>query len=112
MAVVDAKQLTERIRKMFSENPTDEEISLLEDFTDTYASLSANDTEGLRSKLDEAEKKNSEWEQKYKEMDNGWRKKYTDRFEGRMEDIPEIKQSLEADRGANISIEDLFTPKN
>ena len=40
-----------------------------------------------------------------------WRKKYIDRFEGKITDIPEVKQSLEADRSANITIEDLFTPK-
>ena len=40
-----------------------------------------------------------------------WRKKYIDRFEGKVTDIPEVRQSLEADRSANITIEDLFSPK-
>ena len=111
MAIVKKEELTERIKKMFSDNPTDDEISLLEDFTDTFSSLSGNGGEDLSAKLEEAEKKNAEWEQKYNDNDAMWRKKYTDRFNGRVEDIPEVKKSLEAERSENITIADLFTPK-
>ena len=52
-----------------------------------------------------------EWEQKYNDNDAMWRKKYMDRFNGKVEDIPEVKKSLEADRSENITINDLFTPK-
>ena len=55
--------------------------------------------------------KNAEWEQKYNDNDAMWRKKYMDRFNGKVEDIPEVKKSLEADRSENITINDLFTPK-
>ena len=111
MAIVKKEELTERIKKLFSDNPTDDEISLMEDFTDTFASLSANNSDDISAKLTEAESKNAEWEQKYNDNDAMWRKKYMDRFNGIVEDIPEVKKSLEADRSENITINDLFTPK-
>lgn len=111
MAIVKKEELTERIKKLFSDNPTDDEISLMEDFTDTFASLSANNSDDISAKLTEAESKNAEWEQKYNDNDAMWRKKYMDRFNGKVEDIPEVKKSLEADRSENITINDLFTPK-
>lgn len=112
MAVVSKEELTEKIKKMFSDNPTDDNISLLEDLTDTFDSLSANNSNDLSAKLEEAKKKNSEWEQKYNDNDAMWRKKYIDRFNGKVEDIPEVKQNLEAERSSNITIEDLFTAKS
>ena len=111
MAVKTLEELTTALKAKFSENPTDDEISLLEDFTDTYNSFSANNSEDIGAKLKEAETKLSEWEQKYNDNDAMWRKKYIDRFNGKVEDVPAVKQSLEAERGANITIEDLFTPK-
>ena len=111
MAVKSLEELTTALKARFSENPTDDEISLLEDFTDTYKSFSANQSEDIGAKLKEAETKLSEWEQKYNDNDAMWRKKYIDRFNGKVEDVPEVKKSLEAERGANITIEDLFTPK-
>ena len=111
MAKRTLEELTNMIKSKFSENPTDDEISLLEDITDTYNSFSASNTDDLSARLNEAESKNAEWEQKYNDNDAMWRKKYIDRFEGKVTDIPEVKQSLEADRSANITIEDLFSPK-
>lgn len=112
MAKRTLEELTNMIKSKFSENPTDDEISLLEDITDTYNSFSASNIDDISAKLKEAESKNAEWEQKYNDNDAMWRKKYIDRFEGKVTDIPEVKQSLEADRSANITIEDLFSPKN
>lgn len=111
MAKRTLEELTNMIKSKFSENPTDDEISLLEDITDTYNSFSASNTDDLSAKLKEAEDKNAKWEQKYNDNDAMWRKKYIDRFEGKITEIPEVKQSLEADRSANITIEDLFSPK-
>ena len=110
MAVLTKKDLQEKIQKMFSDNPTDDEISLLEDFSDTFDSFSANKSDDISAKLKEAEDKNAEWEQKYNENDAMWRKKYIDRFNGKVEEVPEVKKTLEAERAEHITIEDLFTP--
>lgn len=103
-------ELTDIIKGKFSENPTDDEIALLEDVTDTFNSFSASGDADVTKELEELKKSNSEWEQKYTDNDNMWRKKYTDRFKGKVEDIPDVRQELDNKRGESISIEDLFTP--
>lgn len=107
--ITTQEDLSNRIKSMFSENPTDEQISLMEDFADTMGSLSADGQNELRAKLDEAEKKASEWEQKYTDNDTAWRKRYVDRFNGKsVEEIPEVKEQLQIEQRANITIDDLF----
>ena len=103
-------RLKEKI--MASENPTDDEIKFMEDLSDTFDSFSANNSDDLNAKINELESKNKEWEQKYNDNESAWKKKYIERFEGKVTDIPEVKESLDAERGANISIDDLFIPKN
>lgn len=111
--ITTQEDLSNRIKALFSENPTDEQISLMEDFADTMGSMSADGQNDLQQRLDEAEKKASEWEQKYNENDTTWRKRYVDRFNGKsVEEIPEVKAQLQADRSTSISIDDLFTEKN
>ena len=111
--VTTKEDLISRIKeKLTSENPSDDEIKFMEDFVDTFDSFSANNSNDLNEKITELESKNAEWEKKYNENDAMWKKKYIECFEGKVTDIPEVKDTLDAERGANISIDDLFTPKN
>lgn len=112
--VTTKEDLVARLKEkiMASENPSDDEIKLMEDLADTFDSFSANNSNELNEKIAELESKNSEWEQKYNENESMWKKKYIERFEGKVTDIPEVKETLDAERGANISIDDLFIPKN
>ena len=104
--------LKERMSKYFSETPTDDDIKMLEDFSDTFYSMSAEGQKEIQSQLDDANKSIKEWEQKYTDNDTAWRKRYMDRFNGKpVEDIPEVKQQIEQEAGRSITIEDLFTPK-
>ena len=57
MAKRTLEELTNMIKSKFSGNPTDDEISLLEDITDTYNSFSASNTDDLSARLQEAENK-------------------------------------------------------
>lgn len=111
--VTTQEDLQARLSKMFSETPTDDEIKLMEDFTDTFSSMSADGQTDLKAKLDEATKSISEWEQKFNDNDNAWRKRYTDRFNGKsVEDIPEVREEIQKEAGTTITIDDLFTPHN
>lgn len=66
MAVRTKDELLGIIKERFGEDTTDETISFVEDITDT---------------LNNFDNKNSVyWEQKYKDNDEAWRKKYRDRF--------------------------------
>lgn len=55
-------ELLAALRGVLGDNQTDEAISLIEDVTDTFDAPA------------------EDWEQKYKDNDAAWRKKYTDRF--------------------------------
>lgn len=69
MAVKTREEIMESFKSRLGENPDDESISFLEDFTDT---------------LDDFEKRakgdGTDWKSKYEENDANWRKKYTERF--------------------------------
>ena len=69
MAVKTRDEILESFKTRLGENPDDESISFLEDFTDT---------------LDDFEKRakgdGTDWKSKYEENDANWRKKYTERF--------------------------------
>lgn len=69
MAVKTREEILESFKSRLGENPDDDSISFLEDFTDT---------------LDDFEKRakgdGTDWKSKYEENDANWRKKYTERF--------------------------------
>ena len=70
MAVRSKEDLIASLTASFGENLSDDNISLLEDVSDTIDSFS--DTE--------------DWKTKYEENDASWRKRYKDRFEGKEDD--------------------------
>ena len=62
--VLTKEEFLSKIKERIGENPTDEDISFVEDMTDTIDSLSQGD----------------DWKKKFEENDAMWRKKYTERF--------------------------------
>lgn len=68
MSVRTREELITTVTSMFGESPTDEQISLLEDITDTV--------EDYEDRLTDT----TDWKTKYEENDKEWRKRYTDRF--------------------------------
>ena len=88
--VLTKEEFLSKIKERIGENPTDEDISFVEDMTDTIDSLSQGD----------------EWKKKFEENDAMWRKKYTERFftpDKESEKEPEEKIDEE-----EITIDDLF----
>lgn len=69
MAVKTREEILESFKTRLGENPDDDSISFLEDFTDTL------DAFEKRAKGD-----GTDWKSKYEENDANWRKKYTERF--------------------------------
>lgn len=92
MAVSTKENLVARLTASFGENLSDDNISLLEDLSDTIDSFS--DME--------------DWKTKYEENDTSWRKRYKERFEGKENDSPEHKPEIEHDE-LPTKFEDLFT---
>ena len=73
MAVKSKEELLSSLKTVIGDNPSDDAIALLEDITDTLD----NSTGGSS---DEDKKKIKELEKQVKDIDETWRKKYTDRF--------------------------------
>lgn len=79
MSVLSREDYLSRIKGRLGEELADEDISLLEDMTDTYDDLSSKATDG------------TDWEKKYYELDKTWRQKYVDRFNGKVESDEDMK---------------------
>lgn len=92
MAVLSKEDLIAKLSASFGENLSDDNISLLEDVSDTIDSFS------------DAE----DWKTKYEENDASWRKRYKERFEGKGNDIHDDDSEIEH-YDAPTKFEDLFT---
>lgn len=68
MAIVSNEDLIQRLTALIGESTTDENISLIEDVTDTLQDYT------------ERTKDTTDWKEKYTENDREWRKRYTERF--------------------------------
>lgn len=90
------EELIEDIRAQIGEDTSDEALALMENVTDTVNSLTS--------------KTGEDWEQKYKDNDAAWRKRYRDRFSGAVkqeddEDFVPDESTLNKPK----RFEDLFT---
>lgn len=101
MAVLSRDDYFTRLQTVLGSDTSDEGIALLEDMTDTY-----NDLE------QRANGDGVDWEQRYRELDESWKKKYSHRFfSGGASSIPRPNDpdgGGEEDRAATIGFNDLF----
>lgn len=91
------EELIELVKNRIGENATDEDISFLEDVTDTVESFASPE------KAEEA----AEWERKYRENDAQWRERYIARFNGK-EEISEPETEVIYDEVKKYTYDDLF----
>lgn len=102
MAVLNKEQFFDRLSEMFAERNDDEAISFIEDMSDTYNALEANGSK-------------TEWEERYKKLNESWKEKYKRRF---FSGIPTIvnneADSVEEERESaeTIDFDDLFEEDN
>lgn len=92
MAVLSKEDLIAKLNVSFGENLSDDNISLLEDISDTIDSFSDKE----------------DWKTKYEENDASWRKRYKERFEGKGDDIHDDDLEIEH-YDAPTKFDDLFT---
>lgn len=78
------------------DSTTDEDISFLEDVTDTLADY---ETKAASE---------NEWERKYRENDASWRERYIARFNGSEVEIPSTNTSTEVDGDKPLTYDNLF----
>lgn len=96
MAVRTREEILESIRARVGEQTDDETIAFLEDVTDTLTDFETR-----------ANGDGEDWEQRYKDNDAEWRKKYTERF---FSDEPQVAtHEPKADESTKPkTFEDLF----
>lgn len=70
MAVVSKEDLIQALSALIGEAPDDTGLSIIENLTDTISDYESKTVDV------------SEWENKYNELDNSWRKRYKERFLG------------------------------
>lgn len=93
MSVLTRDNYLSRIKGRLGAELNDEDISLLEDMTDTYDDLS--------SKVSD----NTDWKQKYEELDKSWRQKYVDRFNGKVESDEDMQDYSKGSEEKQIEYE-------
>lgn len=106
------EELIEKFKNYAGEDVTsDAAIELLEDISDSVEVETEEEEEGEAGE---------DWEAKYKELDESWRKKYAERFSepGGKEKEPEEEkeeeeetEETEEERAENVTYEDLFEEK-
>ena len=100
MAVKTMEEILENLRGRFGDEPTDDDITMLEDITDTFTDFEQKTSDATN------------WEKKYEENDKAWKKKYSDRFfsndAGNNDNSGDVN---EQDDHQMKTFEDLFTEK-
>ena len=69
MAIKTSEEIMNNLRTHLGDDSSDSALALVEDISDTLESLSSANN-------------GTDWEQKYKDNDEAWRKRYRDRFFG------------------------------
>ena len=87
-------ELIVTVRTRLGDNPDDDSVAFLEDITDTLTDY------------DNKTKDNTDWKNKYDELDRSWKEKYISRFSDVLEDI---KDAVEDEVEIPERYEDLFT---
>lgn len=95
MAIISKDELMNRLSTFLGEDTSDETLSFIEDVTDTIE--------------DYESKSNTDWEQRYKDLDSEWRAKYKDRFFRKVTSDESIKETVdEEERKEPETYDDLF----
>ena len=95
MAKLSKDELLAKIRAHFGESPSDEELEIIEDISDSVTG--GADADAIRAATEEVEKK--------------WRKKYADRFLGKKPEEEEEEEEEEESPEEKIRVTDLFKEK-
>ena len=97
MAVRTKEELLASLRASLTDETADDSIALIEDISDT---LTDAETKAKGDGIN--------WEQKYKDNDASWRKRYTERFyNAEVEGVPEQEQAGEQEP-RKLTFENLF----
>ena len=87
-------ELIETVKTRIGDNPDDDSVAFLEDITDTL------------TEYDNKTKDNTNWKEKYNELDKSWKQKYIERFSA---DIEDPDEEIEVEVEVPEKFDDLFS---
>lgn len=94
MAIISRDELMNRLSTFLGEDTSDETLSFIEDVTDTIE--------------DYESKSSTDWEKRYNDLDNEWRKKYRERFFRKVKEDDEVIEEAEEEKEEPKTYDDLF----
>lgn len=99
MAVLERDALFAKLKGIIGENDSEESLTFLEDFSDTFDSL-ANSS-----------KDQTDWKKKYEDNDKAWKQKYRERFfsSTKQEEIADEEEGEEEETKEVKTYDELFT---
>ena len=102
MSVLNRDEFFNRVHQRVGTDNSDEAIKFIEDMSDTFNSLE-----------ERANGDGTDWEKKYHELDESWKKKYRHRFfSGGIKCPPPETEEKKKKDGSSITIDDLFEQSN
>ena len=99
MAVKTREEILESLRGRFGDEPTDDDIAMLEDITDTFTDFEEKTSDATN------------WKNKYEENNKAWKKKYSDRFFSKDVGKGDPGEPEDLDDKPMKTFDDLFTVK-
>lgn len=93
--VKSISELIEAVKTRIGDNPDDDSVAFLEDITDTLTDY------------DNKTKDNTDWKEKYDELDKSWKQKYIERFSDDVYDDPD--EENEDDVAVPEKFDELFS---
>lgn len=116
MAVISREELVSAVTSRLGELPDDDGIVLLENLSDTLDDYEARANLDFEAEREAWNNERTEYEQRLTDLDNDWRRRYTERFNQPSEEhvsesfVDEVIDSTEA-QAEVIDYEDLFEVK-
>lgn len=116
MAVISREELVCAVTSRLGELPDDDGLVLLENLSDTLDSYEASANIDFESERRAWEQERSNYESRITELDNDWRRRYTERFNQPVEAhksesfVEEVIENPQADAEV-IDYDDLFTER-
>ena len=116
MAVISREELVSAVTSRLGELPDDDGLVLLENLSDTLDSYEASANIDFESERRAWEQERSNYESRITELDNDWRRRYTERFNQPVEAhksesfVEEVIENPQAEAEV-IDYDDLFTER-
>lgn len=96
MAVLTRDEFFDRVQRIVGTDTSDDSLTFIEDMTDTYNNLD-----------EKANGDGTDWEQRYKDLDESWKEKYKKRFFSGGGSVV-VKEAVDEEKEKDVTFDDLF----